>query len=84
MSGWDCPGRSPTQRSSNAAPGDLAVRLTLDDGTCHKFGGRDYYDPPRPFADAADVFFFLVTPNTPPGGHGPAVTAADPDWEAKI
>jgi len=64
--------------------GDLAVRLRLDDGTCHTFGGQDYYDPPRPFADAADVFFFLVTLNTPAPVMDRALTAADPNWEAKV
>ncbi len=78
------PGRVVDLAVARGAPDDYTVRFTLDSGKVIETTGREVYDPPAPFADAAEVFFFLILQNTPAELVYRELNAVDPAWEAKV
>lgn len=65
-------------------PDDYLVRFTLDSGEVVEALGRTVYDPPVPFADAGEVFHFLVMQNTPGELVYRELNAIDSEWESKV
>jgi len=78
------PGRVVDLAVARGAPDDYTVRFTLDSGKVIEATGLEVYDPPAPFADAAEVFFFLILQNTPAELVYRELNAVDPAWEAKV
>jgi hypothetical protein len=66
------------------APDDYLVQFTLDSGEVTRTTGREVYDPPVPFGDAAEVYFFLIMQNTPAELVYRELNAIDPAWEEKV
>jgi len=78
------PGQVVDLRVVPMDPDDFLVSFQLDTGTDLTVCGRDVYDPPLPFSDASEVFYFLTMQNTPPALIYRELNALDPGWEEKV
>jgi hypothetical protein len=65
-------------------PDDFSVSFTLESREELALCGREFYDPPKPFVDAFDVWSFLVMQSTPPELLSRELEAIDTDWEALV
>jgi hypothetical protein len=78
------PGRIVDLTVERLEPDDYSVTFTLDSGETEQLCGRDFYDPPLPFEDAADVWGFLLMQSTPADLLQRELDSVSPHWEELV